>query len=328
MNKIRISEIALEAAKKPREVLEACEALGIPAKAPGSAVTLEQAENLMEYLISGVGTVAATQKAEKESIKQKPGFVQMHDDSFLKGCYSRQNPPRWKCPECGSPLKITLEKCTLDEMTESRMARERMDVEDCRWRGIYSDFFICTNSDCEQRVIVTGYAEDYDVYADIDSARYLPSYCLPHLMFFHPPEDTPEPVKESLEESFKLFFANPKAAANQIRITLEKLLAENNLAILDKNGFVNLNRSIEKLKQAEQHKKFTEIFNCIRLIGNDGSHADGEVLREHILELYELFHIALQELYSPLRKRKEEIVAGIYRRKGIQARAEEDPPSG
>lgn len=55
MNRVRISEIALESAKKPKEVLDACEALGIPAKSPGSAVTLEQAEKIMEYLISGLG---------------------------------------------------------------------------------------------------------------------------------------------------------------------------------------------------------------------------------------------------------------------------------
>ena len=73
MNKVRISEIALEAAKKPKEVLDACEALGIAAKAPGSAVTLEQAEKLMEYLISGVGLPAAAPKAPeaaKEPVKQ------------------------------------------------------------------------------------------------------------------------------------------------------------------------------------------------------------------------------------------------------------------
>ncbi|MGE4295440.1 MAG: translation initiation factor IF-2 [Campylobacterales bacterium] len=71
MNKVRISEIALEAAKKPKEVLDACEALGIAAKAPGSAVTLEQAEKLMEYLISGVGLAPAAPKVEEKPVKAK-----------------------------------------------------------------------------------------------------------------------------------------------------------------------------------------------------------------------------------------------------------------
>ncbi len=67
MNKVRINEIAQEAAKKPKEVLDACEALGINAKAATSAVSLEQAEKLMEYLISGVAPTPPEPKKAKAS---------------------------------------------------------------------------------------------------------------------------------------------------------------------------------------------------------------------------------------------------------------------
>jgi translation initiation factor IF-2 len=67
LNKVRINEIAQEAAKKPKEVLDACEALGINAKAATSAVSLEQAEKLMEYLISGVAPTPPEPKKAKAS---------------------------------------------------------------------------------------------------------------------------------------------------------------------------------------------------------------------------------------------------------------------
>ena len=52
MNKVKVSEVAQESAKKPKEVLSACEALGIEAKAASSSISIQDAEKVMEYLIS------------------------------------------------------------------------------------------------------------------------------------------------------------------------------------------------------------------------------------------------------------------------------------
>lgn len=70
MSKVRISEIALESGRKPKEVLDACEALGIAAKAPSSAVSLEEAEKLAEFLISGA-TIEPPKPAPKKPKKEE-----------------------------------------------------------------------------------------------------------------------------------------------------------------------------------------------------------------------------------------------------------------
>jgi len=67
MNKVKVSEVAQESAKKPKEVLSACEALGIEAKAASSSISIQDAERVMEYLISGpVVTPAPVKKQPKK----------------------------------------------------------------------------------------------------------------------------------------------------------------------------------------------------------------------------------------------------------------------
>jgi translation initiation factor IF-2 len=85
---VKITEVALEAAKKPKEVLDACKALGIAAKSQQSSVTIEQAERLAQYLIKGVTEVAA-----KPETAQTP----KRDDS--KDEKKRHKPAENKKPE-------------------------------------------------------------------------------------------------------------------------------------------------------------------------------------------------------------------------------------
>ena len=70
MNKVKVSEVAQESAKKPKEVLSACEALGIEAKAASSSISIQDAERVMEYLISGPATPPAP--AKKPAKKTEP----------------------------------------------------------------------------------------------------------------------------------------------------------------------------------------------------------------------------------------------------------------
>lgn len=74
MSSVKISDIALESGKRAKEVLDACELLGIEAKAQNSTVSLEAAEKLMEYLISGVAPepVKKPKPAKKEPKKEQP----------------------------------------------------------------------------------------------------------------------------------------------------------------------------------------------------------------------------------------------------------------
>jgi len=70
MSKVKISEVAQEVAKTPKEVLSACEAIGIAAKAPSSSVTVQEAEKLMGYFMNG-GTSNSVKAPTKVESKPK-----------------------------------------------------------------------------------------------------------------------------------------------------------------------------------------------------------------------------------------------------------------
>jgi translation initiation factor IF-2 len=67
MSKVKISEVAEEAAKSSKQVLEACEKMKISAKAAGSSISESDAERLMDFLINGV---AATPAPKKPAVKK------------------------------------------------------------------------------------------------------------------------------------------------------------------------------------------------------------------------------------------------------------------
>ncbi|MDQ1339967.1 MAG: translation initiation factor [Campylobacterota bacterium] len=69
MNKVKISEVAQETAKNPKEVLSACEILNISAKAASSSISLADAEKLMSFLISGAVPAKKEAPVVKKEIK-------------------------------------------------------------------------------------------------------------------------------------------------------------------------------------------------------------------------------------------------------------------
>ena len=66
MDKVRVHEIASELGLKSKEVIEKAQELGLKVKAPSSSVSLEDAERLTEYIISG----ETLKKEEKKEIKK------------------------------------------------------------------------------------------------------------------------------------------------------------------------------------------------------------------------------------------------------------------
>lgn len=67
MDKVRVHEIASELGLKSKEVIEKALEIGIKAKAPSSGVSLEDAQKLMDYIMSG----ASSKKEKKEESKIK-----------------------------------------------------------------------------------------------------------------------------------------------------------------------------------------------------------------------------------------------------------------
>lgn len=70
--KVRINEVASEAAKNAQDVLDACAGLGIEVKSASSTITEEQAGKVLDYLINGVKPAVKTKEKAPEKKKEEP----------------------------------------------------------------------------------------------------------------------------------------------------------------------------------------------------------------------------------------------------------------
>ena len=76
MDKIRISQIAKELSKTSKEVLQKAQELGFEVKTASSAVTATQADELYNYIMSGVNPNATKDKVKEGAEEAQSGKVQ------------------------------------------------------------------------------------------------------------------------------------------------------------------------------------------------------------------------------------------------------------
>lgn len=126
MSKVKISEIALESGKKTKEVLDACELLGIAAKAQSSAVSLEDAEKLIEYLISGVvpESLQKPKPTKKEPKKQEPEAKPKKAEANKSAKLSEP-----KQPAAVAPIEVARKKGGITLVKKARENKQTETIE-------------------------------------------------------------------------------------------------------------------------------------------------------------------------------------------------------
>ena len=72
MDKVRIKEIAEELGIKSKEVIEKAIDLGLEVKVANSSVTTEEAENIMNYVLTGAKEEPKASSKPKEKKREKP----------------------------------------------------------------------------------------------------------------------------------------------------------------------------------------------------------------------------------------------------------------
>jgi hypothetical protein len=128
----------------------------------------------------------------------------------------------------------------------------------------------------------------------------------PMLPAFPLPAETPKPVKEQLEASFQLVWVDPGAAANRLRVSLERLLDHLRIRRLTKNAkgkfeTLSLHARI-KLYEAKEQRLGAHLM-AVKWLGNTASH-EGSVSREALLDAFEILEDTLAEM---LMRRSEAI---------------------
>jgi hypothetical protein len=132
---------------------------------------------------------------------------------------------------------------------------------------------------------------------------------------FEVPEHCPAEIKTQLRAAFTLFWCDEAAAANRVRIALERLM--------DHMGVRSRRRKPGRIVSLTLHDRI-EIFRsreptigkqlmALKLLGNTGSHR-GQVQRDDLLDAFEILEHALAELIDRRTAKVEQLARELSRR--------------
>lgn len=249
------------------------------------------------------------------------------DRKSFKLPFSKSGVSNYQCPTCEKGV-LKIKQGTFNNK-ETKLSAEGHQHEawEPNWiEYIYSCLFECTNTACKETVASTGngsvneyYSYDEDGRADVDCDDYFrPQYFSPHLKMFSISKDAPEEVKDEINKSFSLIFADPASSANHIRVALEHLLTYLKIKRSNvnngKRSFLMLHRRIELLPNKYEHIK--DIFFALKWLGNAGSHSNHEVGFDDVLDSYELMEELLIEIFDNKRVKAKALAKKINKKKG------------
>jgi hypothetical protein len=146
---------------------------------------------------------------------------------------------------------------------------------------------------------------------------YYPLNFFPYLsIFYYPKQKLSDEFNHEVDLAFSHFWNDPTASSNKIRRALEHLMDYLNVPMHEK-----LHHRIEEFKKT--NPEVGEKLMAIKHIGNAGSHKE-IVLREDILDAFQLLHFSLNQLYPSDQEQKiREISIQINSTKGLRSKKAE-----
>jgi len=113
-------------------------------------------------------------------------------------------------------------------------------------------------------------------------------------MIFEIPEKSPKDIRDEIMVAFELYWSNPNACLNRIRVTAELLLTHFGISTQSNNGkFLTLGPRIQILRNT--NPALADILDKIRLLANEASHT-ASARRAHALDGFEFLKEALESL--------------------------------
>lgn len=214
--------------------------------------------------------------------------------------------PAFPCPRCQTGA-LRLNRETLKQAYEPVRDNDHHDQ-----RGRFSGLLVCSSKWCGQVVSIGGDlipGWDYDQDGEqIELTYFYPRALVSEVPVITIPSKTPKEVEEPIRASFSLLWADRGAAANKLRISIERIL--DHYGVVDKGPkgwWLSLDNRIKEFeKMGVGHH---DTLDALRVVGNRGSH-EGKVEFETMLDSYEVYEDALQDLFAGRSAR----LAGIRKR--------------
>ena len=222
-------------------------------------------------------------------------------DSFIL-----EENPCWECPSCHQKT-LEIVKDAVHEQYDSNSSK-RVDYEQVTYGrdphpyelsgGVFTALLRCISSTCREAVACSGessydidYGEDWaNERNDVHVTHFKPKMFVPPLHPFIIPDDCDKRITAPLLSSFTLLPSSPGAAANSLRIAVERYLDVINVA-----PAWALGGRIKELEKRDPDK--AGLLMSIKCMGNSGSHEYETVLGSDVLSGYVIFKRLLDDQY-------------------------------
>jgi hypothetical protein len=159
---------------------------------------------------------------------------------------------------------------------------------------------ICSNPNCGKVTIAIGRVEATPIYDGDQRAHhieFLPKFFYPPVHVLPIPDCTPLAVKQTLVESFAVYFFDPSAAANKLRQAVELFLKKYAPAPPNPTQDPKLHTLIETFKL--NNAALGELLMAVKWLGNDGSHANEKLTHADVENGYRVFFHVVTEHHQP-----------------------------
>ncbi|MGR9178447.1 DUF4145 domain-containing protein [Rhizobium leguminosarum] len=231
--------------------------------------------------------------------------------------------PKWTCPACESGSLIAMEGFPHCEETEESK-KERQNHLEWEPEWVREKFVALLKCDeCGEVVTVAGTKqlwtyEDYDSHEQCLGESLIVRHVYPAPHIIEVSEELPSECAEHLELAFELYWVDKAAAANRLRILIERVMDHFNVPVEgnsknDKTHRLNLSERIDEFEMMKPGHK--DAFDALRIVGNHGSHV-GQADRKALLDSFEILEGALSELIDEKKAKLAAKAKALIQNKG------------
>ncbi|NEH37416.1 DUF4145 domain-containing protein [Rhizobium ruizarguesonis] len=221
--------------------------------------------------------------------------------------------PRLPCPRCKDG-QVFVERNTISSSTVAD-SLEYFEENGADPEFDYQRFVLlmtCNNGKCRETVAVAGttkFQETRSWMGDLSYDTFFePQTMIPGPALMVIPDGTPSKAAEAMRQAFTAFWGDRGAAANRLRISVERIMDAENIDPTKK-----LYQRIDDFGIA--HPDLTDTLDALRHVGNLGSH-DGDVGREELLAAFEIYQEWLRDYYGRYKDRIAAMTAELVANKG------------
>lgn len=243
--------------------------------------------------------------------------------------FSFTTPPSWRCPACREgALSIVGDSRRFEETAESKRDRSHENWEPDWTRQQFSILLRCSR--CGEPVFALGQVQPVEDYDDEHGwglvGAMLPQFFFPPIPIIHVPDGCPDDISNDITHACSLYWASPPSAGNRIRVAVERLMdhlkvkksrktKKGKLERLSLHARIELFANKNPKKNPNKNADVGEKLLAIKWLGNTGSHSD-TLKHEDVLDAFELFSHALDEIFEETSVRLKKLSSSINRNKG------------